>query len=201
MKTILHITSSITGDNSHSTRLSRDFISGWVAQNPDVRVVSRDLAGGDMPHLDAERMQALFTPAEQRTPAQQAIVNFSDSLIEELKQADAIVLGAPLYNFGVPSTLKAYFDHIARAGVTFRYTSEGPEGLLPNVPVYVFATRGGHYAGGPADWLITTFLNFVGFKEVTMIYAEGLALGEESAASALATAQEKISQLLQSEVA
>lgn len=200
MKTILHITSSITGDNSHSTRLSRDFVNGWIANNPDTQVINRDLSE-NMPHLDAERLQALFTPAEQRSAEQQAVVDFSDSLIEELKQADAIVLGAPLYNFGVPSTLKAYFDHIARAGVTFRYTSEGPEGLLPDVPVYVFATRGGHYAGGPADWLITTFLNFVGFKNVQMIYAEGLALGEESTATAITKAQEKISQLLQSEVA
>lgn len=200
MKTILHITSSITGDNSHSTRLSRDFVNGWIAHNPDTQVINRDLSE-NMPHLDAERLQALFTPAEQRSAAQQAVVDFSDSLIEELKQADAIVLGAPLYNFGVPSTLKAYFDHIARAGVTFHYTSEGPEGLLPDVPVYVFATRGGHYAGGPADWLITTFLNFVGFKNVQMIYAEGLALGEESTATAITKAQEKISQLLQSEVA
>src|SRR5690606_13554322 len=148
-KTLLHITSSITGDNSHSTRLSNDFVAGWLAQHPDSEVVTRNLASTPMPHLDAERLQALFTPADQRTATQQAVVDFSDSLIDELRNAVAIVLGLPLYNFGIPSTVKAYFDHIARAGVTFRYTADGPEGLLPDVPVYVFATRGGHYAGGP----------------------------------------------------
>lgn len=196
MSTLLQITSSITGDNSHSTRLSNEFVARWRAQNTDGKVVVRNLATHPVPHLDSARMQALFTPAEQRTADQQAVVDYSDTLIDELRNADAIVFGVPLYNFGMPSTLKAYFDHIARAGITFRYTANGPEGLLPDVPVYVFAARGGHYAGGPADWQFNTFLSFVGLKTIETIYAEGLALGEESVNKALHNAQEKIAQLL-----
>src|SRR5690606_6640148 len=196
MSTLLQITSSITGDNSHSTALSNEFVARWQAQHPDGVVKVRNLATDAIPHLDGTRMQALFTPAEQRTEEQQAVVDFSDNLIDELRHADTIVFGVPLYNFGMPSTLKAYFDHIARAGVTFRYTANGPEGLLPDVPVYVFAARGGHYLGGPADWQLNTMLSFVGFNNVETIYAEGLALGEESVKKAIHTAQEKISQLL-----
>lgn len=196
MSTLLQITSSITGDNSHSTALSNEFVARWQAQHPGGVVKVRNLATDEIPHLDSARMQALFTPAEQRTAAQQAVVDFSDRLIEELRTADTIVFGVPLYNFGMPSTLKAYFDHIARAGVTFRYTANGPEGLLPDVPVYVFAARGGHYASGPADWQLNTLLSFVGFNNVETIYAEGLALGAESVQKAIHTAQEKISRLL-----
>jgi FMN-dependent NADH-azoreductase len=196
MTTLVHITSSITGDNSHSTRLSNEFVAKWQKLNPSGKVIQRNLAADAIPHLDGTRLQALFTPTEQRTDAQQAIVDYSDALIAELRNADAVVLGVPLYNFGLPSTLKAYFDHIARVGVTFRYTANGPEGLLPNIPVYVFATRGGHYAGGPADWQLNTFLNFVGFKDIETVYAEGLALGEESTSKSVHAAQEKIAQLL-----
>jgi FMN-dependent NADH-azoreductase len=195
MSTLLQITSSITGENSQSTTLSNAFVARWKAQNPQGRVILRDLAAEAIPHLDGTRLGALFTPADQRTPEQQAVVDYSDTLIDELRNADAIVFGVPLYNFGIPSTLKAYFDHIARAGVTFRYTANGPEGLLPNVPVYVFAARGGHYAGGPADWQLETFLKFVGLNKIEYVYAEGLALGEESKAKAISSAQEKIAQL------
>lgn len=196
MKTLLQITSSITGDNSHSTKLSNAFIEHWQTRNPDGQVITRDLATDSVPHLDGARLQALFTPQDQRNAEQQAVVDYSDALINELRDADIIVFGVPLYNFGIPSTLKAYFDHVARAGVTFRYTATGPEGLLPNKPVYVFAARGGHYAGGPADWQLNTFLNFVGLTNIETIYAEGLALGEDSVNKALTDAQEKIAQLL-----
>lgn len=195
MSTLLQITSAITGDNSQSTALSNEFVARWQAQNPNGKVVVRDLAADAVPHLDGARMGALFTPADQRTPEQQAVVDYSDELISELRNADVIVFGVPLYNFGMPSTLKAYFDHIARAGVTFRYTSEGPEGLLPNVLVYIFATRGGYYAGGPADWQLTTLLNFVGFKQLEYVFAEGLALGDDSKAQGIAKAQKRIAEL------
>lgn len=195
MSTLVQITSSITGDNSHSTKLSKAFVARWQAQHPQGRVIVHDLAAEAVPHLDGPRLQALFTPADKRSSEQQAVVDYSDQLINELREADAIVFGVPLYNFGIPSTLKAYLDHIARAGVTFRYTANGPEGLLPDVPVYVFAARGGHYAGGPADWQLNTFLNFVGLKNIETIYAEGLALGAESVSQSIAQAQQKIAQL------
>lgn len=196
MQTLVHITSSITGPTSHSTRLSQAFVARWQVSHPGGRIITHDLTTEAIPHLDPERLQALFTPLEQRDPQQQAIVDFSDGLITELRQADAIVMGVPLYNFGIPSTLKAYFDHIARAGVTFRYTPEGPIGLLPDVPVYVFATRGGHYAGGPADWHLDSLLKFIGLKTVEYVFVEGLALGEESVHRALESAKEKIAGLL-----
>lgn len=196
MSTLLQITSSIVGDNSHSTSLSNDFVSQWQAKNPGGKVIQRDLAADAIPHLDGERLQALFTPEDQRTPEQQKIVAYSDALIDELRNADVIVLGVPLYNFGIPSVLKAYFDHVARAGVTFRYTETGPVGLLPDVPVYVFATRGGFYADTPVDWQLNTFLHFVGLKTVEYIYAEGLATGDDNKQKALSTAQEKITQLI-----
>lgn len=191
MTTLLQITSSITGDNSHSKRLSQQFIERWQAENPDGKVVVRDLTQHS-PHLDGARFQAFFTPAEERTPEQQAAVDYSDQLIAELRAADVIVIGVPFYNFGIPSTLKAWFDHIARAGVTFRYTANGPEGLLPNVPVYLINARGGHYAGGPADWQVNTFLNFVGLTQIHTVSAEGLALGEESVNQAVAQANTEI---------
>ena len=126
----------------------------------------RDVAAAEpVPHLNAERFGAFITKPEERSAAQHAVVAYSDALIDELKQADVIVLGLPMYNFGVPSQLKAYFDHIARAGVTFKYTDKGPVGLLTGKKVYVFAARGGLYAGTPLDTqtsYVRDFLRFLG---------------------------------------
>ncbi len=122
----------------------------------------------------------------------------SDALVAELRAADVIVIGLPMYNFGVPSTLKAYFDHVARAGVTFRYTAQGPEGLLEGKKAYVVATRGGKYSGTPQDLqsaYVRQFLGFVGITEVEFVYAEGLALGDESRAAALAEAGGRLQRL------
>ncbi len=118
------------------------------------KVIKRDLAQDPVPHLTAERFTAFGTPASQRTLEQQRLVAESDALIDELRRADVLVIGLPMYNFGVPSTLKAYFDHVARAGVTFRYTADGPVGLLTGKQAYVFATRGGQsrrHRDRPAD--------------------------------------------------
>ena len=151
-----------------------------------------------MPHLTLERFQAFGTPVAERTLEQQRYVAESDALIDELRRADMIVLGVPMYNFGVPSTLKAYFDHVARSGVTFRYTPEGPVGLLTGKKVYVFATRGGRYAGTAGDLqtaYLRQFLGFIGLRDVEFIYAEGLALGAEQREAALGRALERIGQL------
>jgi len=191
MSTLLYLSSSINGDKAQSTLLANSFITRWKEKNPEGKVVVRDLAANS-PHLTAERWQALFSPEDSRTPEQQAIVDYSDGLIAEIRSASTIVIGVPFYNFGMPSSLKAYFDHIARAGVTFRYGANGAEGLLPDVPVYVFAARGGIYGDAPADWQLNTFLGFVGFKRVETILAEGLAMGGDQASQALAAAQEKI---------
>src|SRR5207237_2008608 len=125
--------------------------ASWSARNPTAQVVVRDLAEETVPHLDAERFGAFLAKPGELTPEQQAVVDYSDALIDELKRADVLVLGLPMYNFGVPSTLKAYIDHIARAGATFKYTEKGPVGLLTGKKDYVFATRDGLDAGTPLE--------------------------------------------------
>src|SRR5256885_14958030 len=163
MKTLLQIKSSIFSDGGQSSRLTERFIAAWRRSNPDGQVIVRDLALEPTPHLDAGRFGAFLAKPGERSVAQQAVIEHSDALIEELRAADVIVLGLPMYNFGLPSTLKAYFDHVARAGATFRYTEKGPVGLLSGKKVYVFAARGGLYAGTPKDTQTPYASNFLGF--------------------------------------
>ena len=151
MKNLLQINSSIFSSGGQSSQLADQFVAAWHSRHPHAQVLLRDLARAPLPHLDAQRVTAFFTQPETRTPEQRAFVAESDALIDEIEQAEIIVIGLPMYNFGIPSTLKAYFDQIARAGVTFRYTENGPQGLLTGKKAYVFATRGGLYAGTPLD--------------------------------------------------
>jgi len=198
MKTILHLNSSIYGEDGQSSRLAAEF----VRRVPEARVITRDLARDPLPHLDAERFGAFLAKPDARTPAQKAVVAQSDALIAELQAADTLVLGLPMYNFGVPSQLKAYFDHVARAGVTFRYTASGPEGLLKGKNTYVFAARGGLYAGTTRDTqtaYVRDFLAFLGITDVEFVYAEGLAVSEESRARSLAGARRALDSLVQPE--
>lgn len=197
MTTILQINASLFGEQGQSTRLAGEFAAtlGGATGMPLVR---RNLAENPIPHLTAERFTAWGTAASERTLEQQRHVAESDALVEELRQAGVVVLGLPMYNFGVPSTLKAYFDHVARAGVTFRYTDTGPVGLLTGKKVYVFATRGGRYAGTAADLqsaYVRQFLGFIGMTDVEFIYVEGLSLGAEQREQALAAAAARIGQL------
>lgn len=200
MKTLLQIRSSLLLGNSQSNRLADRYVAAWQAANPGGRVVVRDLAQSPVPHLDLARVGAFSTPAEQRTPEQQALVAESDALIDELQGADVIALGLPLYNFGIPSTLKAYFDHIARTGVTFRYTASGPEGLVKGKQVVVFAARGGLYQGQPHDTqtpYVRNFLGFLGMTDVRFVFAEGLNMGDEPRAQGLRSAESAIDTLLE----
>ena len=198
MKTLLQLNSSLFSGNGQSSQLSDHFVAAWQDANPEGKVVVRDLAKNPVPHLDAERFGAFLAKPEDRSAQQQAVIDFSDALIEELRGADVIVLGLPLYNFGVPSQLKAYFDHIARAGVTFRYTEKGPVGLLTGKKVYIMAARGGMYAGTPRDTqtgYVRDFLAFIGITDVEFVYAEGLNMGAESKEAALTNAGAAIRQL------
>lgn len=198
MKTVLKVTSSLYSAEGQSSRLADQFVGSLRATDPALQLIERDLAADPLPHLDAARFKAFGTPAEERSVEQQAAVAESDRLIEELRAADVLVLGLPLYNFGVPSQLKAWFDHLARAGVTFRYTDKGAVGLLTGKKAYIVATRGGLYAGTPADTqtgYVRQFLGFLGITEVEFVYAEGLATGEEPRAAALARAQRTLEQL------
>ncbi|NIM43793.1 MAG: FMN-dependent NADH-azoreductase [Hydrogenophaga sp.] len=200
MKTLLLIRSSLLLGNSQSNRLADRYVAAWQAAHPEGRVVVRDLAQNPVPHLDLARVGAFSTPAEQRTPEQQALVAESDALIDELQSADVVALGLPLYNFGIPSTLKAYFDHIARAGVTFRYTASGPEGLVKGKQVVVFAARGGLYQGQPHDTqtpYVRNFLGFLGMTDVRFVFAEGLNMGDEPRAQGLRSAESAIDSLLE----
>jgi len=197
MTQILQLNSSLSGESGQSSRLASEF-AGALAAATGATVNVRDLARQPLPHLTAERFAAFTTPASARTVEQQRHVAESDTLIDELRRADVLVLGVPMYNFGVPSTLKAYFDHVARAGVTFRYTAEGPVGLLTGKRAFVFATRGGRYAGTDADLqsaFLRRFLAFIGIRDVEFVYAEGLSLGAEQREQALAAALERIEQL------
>jgi len=194
MSTLLQINSSLFSDHGNSSALSNEFVQNWLAKHPDGKVIVRDLAKNPVAHLDATTVQAFFTPAENRSAEQQALVNYSDALISELVNADAVVIGVPLYNFGVPSTLKAYFDQLARAGVTFRYTETGPIGLLTDKPVHIIAARGGFHAGQASDTqtgFLNTFLNFLGINSINYIYAEGLSIGDAKEKS-LTHAREQI---------
>jgi FMN-dependent NADH-azoreductase len=199
MTTLLQINASINNGNGESSRLANQFVAAFHKKHPKATIVVRDVAAAEpVPHLNAERFGAFITKPEDRSAAQQAVVAYSDTLINELKQADVIVLGLPMYNFGVPSQLKAYFDHIARIGVTFEYTEKGPVGKLAGKKVYVFAARGGVYEGTPMDTqtsYVRDFLRFLGMSDVEFIYAEGLNMGPQSKQTALAKAEAEITRL------
>jgi FMN-dependent NADH-azoreductase len=197
MTTILQLNSAARSQGAQSTQLASELVS-QLAKRDGAKVVVRDLLAANLPHLDDTILGAFFTPADQRTPEQVAIDARSIELIKELQAADVIVIGVPLYNFGISTQLKAYFDQIARAGVTFRYTANGAEGLVTGKKVYITAARGGKYLNTPNDTqtpYLKTFLGFLGMTDVEFIYAEGLAMGPDSATAALAGARESIAAL------
>ncbi|WP_043754770.1 FMN-dependent NADH-azoreductase [Imhoffiella purpurea] len=199
MKQILHIDSSLFSDKGVSSTLAGDYVAGLMERDPELRVVHRDLGRDPVPHLDAIRLGAISTPEAGRTPEQARIAEEAEAMIREIQEADLLVVGVPMYNFGIPSVLKSWFDHVARAGVTFRYTAEGPEGLLEGKRAVIVTSRGGLHRGQPTDTqtgYLTTILGFVGITDVEFVYAEGLNLGEEARASALDSAKKDIERLL-----
>ena len=201
---LLQINTSLFANGGQSSQLANRFVAAYQQRHTNTDVFVRDIATDEVPHLDGARFTAFLAKAEERTTEQQAVVDFSDTLIRELQTADVIVLGLPLYNFGIPSQLKAYFDHVARAGVTFRYTENGPEGLLKGKKVYVFAARGGVYAGTALDTqtsYVRDFLGFIGITDVEFIYAEGLNMGAEKKDAALAQAHLAIERLVEERIA
>lgn len=193
MKQILLINSSISGDKGHSVQLAEQFI----AQLPkgSFKLDTLDLNLTPVPHLEMAEIAAWMTPEQERNASQQALAAISDDIIARIKAADVIIVGVPMYNFGVPSQLKALLDRVARAGITFKYTEQGAVGLLDDKPVVVFATRGGMYQGTPMDSqtpFLQTFFNFVGLKDVHFIYAEGLNMGADAQQAALTAAQQRL---------
>jgi len=192
---ILQINSSARREGSHSTRLAERIVARLREADPEATLTVRDLTATPHPILDEAALGALFTPAAQRTVEQAARVAQDDALIAEIQAADVVVLGVPMYNFGVPVQLKNWIDAISRAGVTFRYSANGPEGLLAGKKVYVALARGGKYRNTPADSQVPyleTVLAFLGMTDVHFVYAEGLAMGPDAERDALATAYAEI---------
>lgn len=193
MSNILIVNSSLQGENGNSNKLAK-----MLAQEASSHSISElDLNAIELPHLSGEEMSAWAIENTARTEAQKALAHWSETFVKQIQTSDVIVVGVPMYNFGIPSTLKAWIDRIARAGITFAYTDKGPKGLLENKKVIILAARGGMYEGTAADTqtpYLKTFFNFLGLSDIKFVYAEGLAMGD--AETVLASANTKIKALV-----
>jgi FMN-dependent NADH-azoreductase len=200
MTNVLILDSAATGDASVSRRLTEAAAQTIRRRDPSARIVRRDIGATPVPHLHEETVPAIRAGIVETETAREALA-LSDALVAELQDADLIVIGAPMYNFGMPSTLKAWFDHVLRARLTFRYTEAGPEGLLKGKKAIVVESRAGLYSEGPAAAMdhqephLRTLLGFMGITDVTFIRAEKLAFGPEAAAAAVADAIGRIEAL------
>lgn len=198
---VLVVTSSVSGEASVSNRFVRRAVDALRRNDPEVQVVTRDLAEDPLPHLDAEAVAAIR--GEPANAVQEGARARSDAVVAEVEWADTLVIGAPMYNFGIPSTLKAWFDHLLRAGITFRYTEAGPQGLLEGKRAIVVLARGGLYSEGPDQVLdaqephLRALLSFIGITEVGFVRAEKLAMGDEARAEGIAMAEAGLDQAVQ----
>nr|WNX93909.1 AzoR1 [uncultured bacterium] len=197
MSTVLILNSSIPGEGSVSRRLVGETVEALRRQDPTIKVINRDVGAVPVPHLNQASTAALRGGATA-TAEQIGALAFSDELVSELKAADTIVIGAPMYNFGIPSTLKTWFDYVLRAGVTFSYSEAGPKGLLSGKRAVVVLTRGGLYSEGPAQVMdsqephLRTMLGFIGITNVTFVRAERLAMGDDAKLGSIAAARANI---------
>jgi len=190
MTNILIVDSAATGEASVSRKLTRALADTLQRRDPAARIVHRDVGAAPIPHLTEATVPAIRAGIVETPEAERALA-LSDELVAELQDADVIVIGAPMYNFGMPSTLKAWFDHVLRARVTFRYTEAGPEGLLKGKKAVVIEARAGLYSEGPAAAMdsqephLRTLLGFMGIDDVVFVRAEKLAFGPEAAEAAI----------------
>ena len=202
MTNLLFVASSLFGDGSQSRLIANEFIDRWRQSHPRTTVVKRELTADSMPHLSPAAFAASMIAADKRSAAERQAVALADALIEEVEAADIIVIAAPMYNFSIPSTLKAWIDHITRGGRTFRYGAAGAEGLLKGRKVFVVTGRGGIYSDGPAKGMdfqepyLRAMLGFLGLDDVAFIHAEGLKISPEAAASGIERARKSIGDLL-----
>jgi FMN-dependent NADH-azoreductase len=205
MTKALIINSSALGDASVSNKLTRQLADRLKAMDPALEIKVRDIGADPVPHLVAETVGAIRGVAD--TDAARATLALSDRLIDEVREADLIVIGSPMYNFGISSTLKAWFDHVLRAGVTFSYSETGPEGLMTGKKAVVIEARAGFYSEGPAAGMdsqephLRTLLGFMGITDVTFVRAEKLAFGPEAAAAAIEAAAETLQGLSHADLA
>ncbi|MDN0122860.1 FMN-dependent NADH-azoreductase [Yersinia aleksiciae] len=199
MSKVLVLKSSILATYSQSNQLADFFVEQWQAAHTDDEIRVRDLAAQPIPVLDGELVGALRPSDAALTPRQQEALALSDELIAELQANDVIVMAAPMYNFSIPTQLKNYFDLIARAGVTFRYTEKGPEGLVTGKRAIILTSRGGIHKDTPTDLVVPylrLFLGFIGITDVEFVFAEGIAYGPEVATKAQADAKELLAQVV-----
>jgi FMN-dependent NADH-azoreductase len=194
--TILVVDSSPSGERSVSRRLTARVLSELKAKHPDSTIVKRDLSADPFPHLDGLTIGAFFTPPEQWNASLTDAVRRSDAAIDEVLAADVIVVGAPMYNLGIPSGLKAWIDHIVRPGRTFKYGAAGPEGLIPSgKKIIVVSARGGVFSAGAEkafdfqETYLEAVLGFIGLRDVSFVRAEGLSMGPEAASAAISSAE------------
>ena len=198
MSNVLIIESSARQQGSFSRQLTQQFISQWQAAHPADQVTLRDLALNPVPHLDANLLGGWMKPEAQRNADEQSSLQRSNELTDELLAADVLMLAAPMYNFAIPSTLKAWLDHVLRAGVTFKYTETGPQGLLTGKKAYVLTARGGLYAGSTSDHqepYLRQVMAFIGIHDVTFIHAEGMNLGGDFQEKGLNQAKARLSEV------
>jgi FMN-dependent NADH-azoreductase len=205
MANILIVDSAATGESSVSRKLTRALADTLQRRDPAARIVRRDVGAAPIPHLSEATVPAIRAGLVESAEAERALA-LSDELVAELKDADLVVIGAPMYNFGMPSTLKAWFDHVLRARITFRYTESGPEGLLKGKKAIVVEARAGLYSEGPGAAMdsqephLRTLLGFMGIDDVTFVRAEKLAFGPDAAAAAIAEAIGALESLAESEL-
>ena len=203
MTIILHIDASVEdAETSHSRRLSAQLVDALQRNHPGASVTRRDVDADRLPHVDASFRKSWMADAADRTPDQAEVVERSQALVDEIKAADVVVIGSPMYNFSVPSTLKAWIDHVAVAGQTFRYTDQGPEGLLHARKAYLALSSGGVYTEGPAAGMehlgsyLTGLLGFMGITDVETVRAEGTAMGPDKSGQAMEAASARIRELV-----
>jgi len=198
MTQTLVIRSSANAERSVSNQLIDYYLVAQAAEDPQAQVTQRDLDRDPVPHVTSATLAGIGRPAPE-TPSSQGARELSDRLIAEVVAADTLVIGLPMYNFGMPSTLKSWFDHVLRAGTTFRYTASGPEGLVPDTRAILMVARAGAYPAGGPDFQVghvRTLLNFIGITDIEVVIAEGLAKGTETAAAAIASAHAAIDKLV-----
>ncbi|MHC8355256.1 FMN-dependent NADH-azoreductase [Pseudomonas sp. LB3P81] len=198
MSRVLIIESSARQQDSVSRQLTQTFITQWKAAHPNDQITVRDLAVNPVPHLDINLLGGWMKPAGQRSDIEQVSLERSNQLTDELLAADVLVMAAPMYNFAIPSTLKAWLDHVLRAGVTFKYTDTGPQGLLSGKRAYVLTARGGIYAGSTADHqepYLRQVMGFIGIHDVIFIHAEGMNLGGDFQEKGLNQANASLAQV------
>jgi len=180
MKKILHLISSFRNGESASIKLGHEIVAKLQQANPGAVVQEVNLVAENYPHLDAPHFQAFLTPVQELTDVDLEAIKYSETAINQLMDADYIVIGSPFYNFGIHSALKAWIDHIVRPGITFRYTENGPEGLVKGKKVYVALTSGGVYAEGPSQAMdfngpyLKAVLGIMGMTDLKIFRAEGL---------------------------